>query len=77
MKIVVDFRESDLLLAINNIRSNGSYSELTIETDNLPIGDMIIKRDDGTEVVLIERKTLSDLAASIRAGYSEATTLQF
>lgn len=66
MKIVVDFRESDLLLAINNIRSNGSYSKLTIETDNLPIGDMIIKRDDGTEVILVERKTLSDLAASIR-----------
>lgn len=66
MKIIVDFRENDLLLAINNIRSNGSYSKLTIETDNLPIGDMIVKRDDGAEVILVERKTLSDLAASIR-----------
>ena len=66
MKIVVDFRENDLLLAINNISSDGSYSKLTIETDNLPIGDMIVKRDDGTEVILVERKTLSDLAASIR-----------
>lgn len=66
MKIIVDFRENDLLLAINNIRSDGSYPKLTIETDNLPIGDMIVKRDDGTEVILVERKTLSDLAASIR-----------
>ena len=56
MKIVVDFRESDLLLAINNIRSNGSYSKLTIQTDNLPIGDMIIKRDNDAEVILVERK---------------------
>ena len=66
MKIVVDFRESDLLLAINNIRSNGSYSDTVVTTDNLPIGDMIIKRDDDSEVVLVERKTLADLAASIR-----------
>ena len=66
MKVIVDFRENDLLLAINNIRSDGSYSKLTIETDNLPIGDTIVKRDDGTEVILVERKTLSDLAASIR-----------
>jgi ERCC4-type nuclease len=66
MKIVVDFRESELLLAINNIRSNGSYSDIIITTDNLPIGDMIIKRDEDSEVVLVERKTLTDLAASIR-----------
>lgn len=66
MKIIVDFRETDLLLAINNIRSNGAYADCDITTDNLPIGDMIIKRDDDTEVVLIERKTLADLAASIR-----------
>jgi ERCC4-type nuclease len=66
MKIIVDFRESDLLLAINNIRTNGSYVDLVVTTDNLPIGDMIIKRDDDTEVILIERKTLADLAASIR-----------
>lgn len=66
MKIIVDFRESDLLLAINNIRTNGSYVDLVVTTDNLPIGDMIIKRDDDTEVILIERKTLDDLAASIR-----------
>ena len=66
MKIVIDFRETDLLLAINNIRSNGAYSACEITTDNLPIGDMIIKQDDDSEVALIERKTLSDLAASIR-----------
>jgi ERCC4-type nuclease len=66
MKIVVDFRERDLLTEINNIRSNGSYSEIAVTTDNLPLGDMIIKRDDDTEVILIERKTLADLAASIR-----------
>uniref|UniRef100_A0A6C0LGB0 ERCC4 domain-containing protein n=1 Tax=viral metagenome TaxID=1070528 RepID=A0A6C0LGB0_9ZZZZ len=66
MKIIVDFRESDLLLAINNIKSTDAYKSCEIITDNLPIGDMIIKQDDDTEVLLIERKTLSDLAASIR-----------
>ena len=66
MKIIVDFRETDLLLAINSIRSGGCYSDIDITTDNLPIADMSIRRDDGTEIVLVERKTLADLAASIR-----------
>lgn len=37
-------------------------------SENLPLGDIIICDDDGQEKVIIERKSLADLAASIRDG---------
>ena len=41
---------------------------ITVQSETLPIGDIILYNDDGKEVVIIERKTLNDLASSIRDG---------
>ena len=72
MIIRLDFRETDLHSEITKLRMNGAFSKITIETDNLAIGDIIICQDDGKEQLIIERKTLPDLAASIRDGrYNE------
>ena len=70
MIIKVDFRETELIEVMMKLLP--SYEKITIETSNLPIGDIIICEDSGDEKLMIERKTLNDLAASIRDGrYSE------
>lgn len=74
MIIKLDIRESDLEVAFASICGlDSSYKDnITIEKENLPIGDIIINTDDGKEIAIIERKTLQDLAASIRDGrYNE------
>jgi ERCC4-type nuclease len=72
MIIRLDFRETELHSEITKLRIDGAFSKITVETDNLPIGDIIICQDDGKEQLIIERKTLADLAASIRDGrYNE------
>ena len=65
MLIKIDYRESDLIEKINALPKKENIS---IQSENLPLGDIIICSDDGTEKVMIERKTLKDLAASIRDG---------
>lgn len=58
MQLIIDNRES--------IKNNFSKS-LNIKFENLDIGDYLIK-DEEKEYLIIERKTLSDLASSIRDG---------
>ena len=71
MKLILDYRESDLISAINSI-SQSKPNKFEITTENLIIGDIVIKGDDNADLVIIERKTLQDLAASIRDGrYNE------
>lgn len=65
MLIKIDYRETDLLSKITTLPQN---TDITIQSANLPLGDIIICTDDGNEKVIIERKTLKDLAASIRDG---------
>ena len=65
MLIKIDYRETDLLSKMTDINE---YTDISIQSANLPLGDIIICTDDGTEKVMIERKTLKDLAASIRDG---------
>jgi ERCC4-type nuclease len=73
MLIKIDYRETDLHSECIQIVSFGKYkTPIKIVSENLPIGDIIICHDDGSEVALIERKTLNDLAASILDGrYTE------
>jgi len=69
MLLKLDIREKRLIQLINN--ANTEYN-FTIKTENLALGDIIICDDDETELLLIERKSLADLAASIKDGrYSE------
>ena len=69
MLLKLDIREKKLIDLINT--ANTTYN-FTIKTENLALGDIIICDDDETELLLIERKSLADLAASIKDGrYSE------
>lgn len=66
MLLKTDCRETDLirLLSKDIVR----FPNCTLETSNLPLGDIIICDDIGNELIIIERKTLNDLASSIKDG---------
>jgi len=55
--IVIDFREKDILKFCTELNKN-----IEIKTENLLLGDILIDK------LLIERKTINDLAASIVDG---------
>ncbi len=70
MLIKIDVRETSLHMECLKLIS--SNQNIKLEVENLPIGDVIICNDDGVELVIIERKTLNDLASSIKDGrYTE------
>jgi len=68
MRITVDLRETSLLQHINNLVTNiPIFKTSTVVSNVLPIGDIVIS--DGTEdKLIIERKSVSDLLASIKDG---------
>lgn len=57
--IIIDYRERKLIDCFQNTHD--------FQIENLIIGDIIIKKQD-TPVLIIERKTISDLEASIKDG---------
>jgi ERCC4-type nuclease len=72
MKLIIDQREHalyDKCYSIICAQSKPSYIQLS--KDVLPIGDIIIKTDDNRDVLMIERKSFSDLLASIKDGRYE------
>jgi ERCC4-type nuclease len=60
MKIYIDNREHDLIHYLE--------PKTTIQKVVLPLGDILLKTDDDKETILIERKTIQDLLASIKDG---------
>jgi ERCC4-type nuclease len=72
MIIKVDIREQDLLQQLNYLVANiPIFKPLIIQTGALPIGDIILVDDNGVEKLIIERKSVSDLLASIKDGRYE------
>jgi len=77
MFIKIDIREADLIKSCNFlIGAMQCFSDLKIVTESLPIGDVIIcseSKTDGSieEKIIIERKSLRDLSASIKDGRYE------
>ena len=66
IRIIVDNREKKLIPLINSLNKDYDYN-YEIIVDKLDIGDIIIKKDE-EERIIIERKSFSDLAGSLRDG---------
>jgi ERCC4-type nuclease len=70
MKLIIDNRETALYEKCQSIIfSKQNYTVL--EEAVLPIGDILVKTDEGRQIMIIERKTLTDLLASIKDGRYE------
>jgi len=71
MIIKIDTREQELFTKCQNtISAVPKFADIKLISQTLPLGDIII--NDGTnDCIIIERKTLSDLAASIKDGRYE------
>ena len=69
MIIKIDSRERDLInLCKYYLEISPLYKNIKIVTENLPIGDIIICDDNQEERIVIERKSIRDLSASIKDG---------
>ena len=71
MNIIVDTRESNILSLLPN--DNESFM---ITSENLTIGDVHLCTPDNTPIVIFERKTVNDLAASIQDGRYKEQSLR-
>jgi crossover junction endonuclease MUS81 len=73
MLIKVDYRETDLIAKLEkSLLQSLVETTIIVKIENLPIGDIIICDDNNNEKIIIERKTLQDLASSIKDGrYTE------
>lgn len=67
MDILIDYRERELIGEMDSPELTKWASEITYNTTNLPVGDILIqtKSQPPTPVCIIERKTYSDYASSI------------
>ena len=71
MKIRVDNREQELLNHIRELIVNiPLFKDLEVQVENLPLGDVIIS-NNVEDKLYIERKSINDLAASIKDGRYE------
>ncbi len=72
MKIIIDERETALYeKCYSLILSQTKATCIELIKEVLPIGDIILKTDDDKDIMIIERKTFSDLFASIKDGRYE------
>ena len=77
--IKVDFREKDLIALLQlKMMNDAVNSNIKLKVDNLKIGDVSFIETDkneneiGDELIIFERKSLNDLASSIKDGrYAE------
>lgn len=70
MLLKIDNRERTIIPALETACSQ--IESVMLYVENMELGDAGIYDDDGTELVLFERKSLTDLAASIKDGrYAE------
>ena len=71
MIIKIDTREQELLTKCQNtIESSPKFKDIKLVSQTLPLGDIIIN-DGINDCIIIERKTLTDLASSIKDGRYE------
>ena len=70
MKVILDEREASLFEKCTALMTE-SYKDIQILKQVIPLGDIIIRSDDDVDIVIIERKSLQDLLASIKDGRYE------
>jgi ERCC4-type nuclease len=71
MNLKIDVREAELLKRCQtNIEMLANFKDIKLVPEQLPLGDIIINNGE-KDLVIIERKSLSDLAASIKDGRYE------
>jgi ERCC4-type nuclease len=71
MKLVIDTREKDLIKLLKALNSE-QKKQIDIDVKPLDLGDVIFYDKSGKEILVIERKSVNDLAGSIRDGrYNE------
>ena len=68
MKLIVDYREKKLIKLLNAFLNQFNLDNIEIITRILDIGDFIVCDDNENEKLIIERKSLNDLASSIKDG---------
>jgi ERCC4-type nuclease len=68
MKLKIDLREKRLIKLIQAYKNQFEFKNIDIEILNLPVGDVIICDEKGNEKLIVERKSLNDLASSIKDG---------
>ena len=68
MIIKIDYRENKLIELCLSLINDNSNSNITLIQENLPLADIILSTDDYKEIIYIERKSLNDLASSIKDG---------
>ena len=72
MKIIIDEREKQLYETCYSILlGKSTASHINLSKEVLPLGDILLRTDDDKDILLIERKTFSDLFASIKDGRYE------
>ena len=71
MIIKIDVRERDLIEQVKSFLAMlPIYKDINVVVETLPLGDIILE-NDGSEKLIIERKSLRDLGASIKDGRYE------
>lgn len=67
MRIIIDDREHELYNKCEHLRITSSkFGYNIIERETLQLGDILVTTDENKPVLLIERKTIPDLLASIK-----------
>jgi ERCC4-type nuclease len=69
MKLIIDNRETDLISRMNFYTKNvPHFKTVEFSVEALDIGDVVYKNNEGEDKLVIERKSVSDLLASIKDG---------
>lgn len=62
---------SSYMKIILDIRENALIEKIPTEKQQLPLGDVLIQTNEGKTLIIIERKSITDLLASIKDGRYE------
>ena len=69
MRIIIDVREHSLIEKIEYIVTDQKYkTKMIISKEALDLGDVSIQDNSSKEILIIERKSLTDLLSSIKDG---------